>query len=136
MWSAEELASEAQKRMESQPDVPEWTEEELNKFSSERGTGLPEGMEVWTEEDLQELASKRQGGLDIPEWEPDKGMKECVKCGYALRPGWSKCPHCETPVGAKIEPEPSEKPNSDQSEESEDEPDEIKEEIPEEISEE
>lgn len=136
VWSAEELASEAQKRMESQPDVPEWTEEELNKFSSERGTGLPEGMEVWTEEDLQELASKRQGGLDIPEWEPDKNMKECVKCGYALRPGWSKCPHCETPVGAKIEPEPSEKPNSDQSEESEDEPDEIKEEIPEEISEE
>ena len=138
VWSAEELASEAQKRMESQPDVPEWTEEELNKFSSERGTGLPEGMEVWTEEDLQELAHKRQGGLDIPEWEPDKDMKECVKCGYALRPGWSKCPHCETPVGAKIEPEPSEKPSSDQSEESEseDEPDEIKEEIHEEIAEE
>jgi len=136
VWSAEELASEAQKRMQSQPDVPVWTEEELNKFSSERGTGLPEGMEVWTEEDLQELAQKRQGGLDIPEWEPDKDMKECVKCGYALRPGWSKCPHCETPVGTKIEPESSETPSSDQSEESEDEPDEIKEEIPEEISEE
>jgi len=138
VWSAEELASEAQKRMQSQPDVPEWTEEELNKFSSERGTGLPEGMEVWTEEDLQELAHKRQGGLDIPEWVPDKDMKECVKCGYALRPGWSKCPHCETPVGTKIEPEPSEKPSSDQSEESEseDEPDEIKEEIPEEEHEE
>lgn len=130
VWSAEDLASEAQKRMESQPDMPEWTEEELNKFSAERGTGLPEGMEVWTEEDLQDLARKRQGGLDIPEWEPDKNMKECVKCGYALRPGWSKCPHCGTPVGAKVEPEPSEKPISDKNETSEDKPDEIKEEIP------
>ena len=65
------------------------TEDELNKLATERGTGLPEGMEVWTEEDLQDMAQKRQGGLDIPEWEPDKDLKECVKCGYALRPGWS-----------------------------------------------
>ncbi|MFX1376943.1 MAG: hypothetical protein ACFFA0_14150 [Promethearchaeota archaeon] len=130
VWSAEELASEAQKRMQSQPDMPAWTEEELNKFASERGTGLPEGMEVWTEEDLQELARKRQGGLDIPEWEPDKDMKECVKCGYALRPGWSKCPHCETPVGTQVEPESTEEPISEESEEPKDDKEESKEEIP------
>jgi hypothetical protein len=130
IWTAEELASEAQKRMESQPDMPEWTEEELNKFAADRGTGLPEGMEVWTEEDLEELARKRQGGLDIPEWEPDKDLQECVKCGYALRPGWSKCPHCGTPVGAKTEPEQSEQPSLEQSEETEHEPVDKKEEIP------
>ncbi|MBY8990314.1 MAG: hypothetical protein KGD58_06130 [Candidatus Lokiarchaeota archaeon] len=130
VWTAEELASEAQKRMESQPDMPSWTEDELNKFATERGTGLPEGMEVWTEEDLQDLARKRQGGLDIPEWEPDTDLKECVKCGYALRPGWSKCPHCETPVGAKGEPEPTEQPSSEQSEEPKEEPEDKKEEIP------
>jgi len=119
VWTAEELAEQAQQRMQSQPEMPEWTEEELNKLSTERGSGIPEGMEVWTEEELQELARKRQGGLDIPEWEPDKDMKECSKCGYSLRPGWSRCPVCETPVDAKIEPEEiptedvesSEKPN-------------------------
>ncbi|MFX0141451.1 MAG: hypothetical protein ACFFDN_47880, partial [Candidatus Hodarchaeota archaeon] len=31
-WTAEELTEEAQKRMESQPDVPVWTEEDLSKF--------------------------------------------------------------------------------------------------------
>jgi len=127
MWTAEELASEAQKRMGSQPDMPSWTEEELEKFSAERGSGLPEGMEVWTEEELQELARKRQGGLDIPEWEPDKDMKECTKCGYALRPGWSKCPLCETPVGVKVEDDEKE---SEESEQSQEHPSEKKEEIP------
>ncbi|MFX1278733.1 MAG: hypothetical protein ACFFA3_04900 [Promethearchaeota archaeon] len=130
VWTAEELASEAQKRMESQPSMPEWTEEELNKFASERSVGLPEGMEVWTEEDLQELARKRQGGLDIPEWEPDKDLKECVKCGYALRPGWSKCPHCETPVGAKVEPEVEVEQTIEENEETIEESEESKEEIP------
>ncbi|MFX1568526.1 MAG: hypothetical protein ACFFCV_09175 [Promethearchaeota archaeon] len=105
-WTAEELAEEAQKRMSSQPDMPTWSEEELTKFASERGTGLPEGMEVWTEEELEELAKKRQGGLDIPEWKLDETMKECVKCGYSLRPGWNRCPVCETPVGATPEPTP------------------------------
>ncbi|MFX1501237.1 MAG: hypothetical protein ACFFDH_09785, partial [Promethearchaeota archaeon] len=102
-WTAEELAQEAQKRMTSQPDMPSWTEEELTKFSSERGAGLPEGMEVWTEDELQELARKRQGGLDIPEWKVDENMKECTKCGYGLRPGWSRCPVCDTPVGEEPE---------------------------------
>ncbi|MCK5343799.1 MAG: hypothetical protein KAR20_10365, partial [Candidatus Heimdallarchaeota archaeon] len=127
VWTAEELTSEAQKRMTSQPDMPAWTEEELKKFTEERGTGLPEGMEMWTEEDLQELARKRQGGLDIPEWEPDSDMKECAKCGYALRPGWSKCPLCETPVGVTVESD-SEEPEA--SEESQEPSSEIKEEIP------
>ena len=121
-WTPEELAEEAQKRMATQPDIPTWTEEELAKFTSERGTGLPEGMEVWTEQELEELAKKRQGGLDIPEWKVDENLKECVKCGYSLRPGWSRCPVCETPVGAKIEsepePEPREKSASESIEES------------------
>lgn len=130
VWSAEDLASEAQKRMESQPSMPEWTEEELNKFASERGTGLPEGMEVWTEDDLQELARKRQGGLDIPEWAPDKEMNECAKCGYALRPGWSKCPVCETPVGAKPEPESSQQQTPEPEEELKEEENESSEEKP------
>lgn len=101
-WTAEELAQEAQKRMTAQPNIPAWTEDELAKFSSERGSGIPEGMEVWTEEDLQELAEKRRGGgLNIPEWAPDEKMTECSNCGYSLRPGWTKCPICETPVGEK-----------------------------------
>ncbi|MFW9827509.1 MAG: hypothetical protein ACFFEY_07960 [Candidatus Thorarchaeota archaeon] len=113
-WTAEELAEQAQKRMDSQPDIPTWSEEELAKFAEERGTALPPGMEVWTEEELTELAKKRQGGLDIPEWEVDETMKECVKCGYSLRPGWSRCPVCETPVSDKPPtesiPEQDEKP--------------------------
>ncbi|MFW9823952.1 MAG: hypothetical protein ACFFE4_13490, partial [Candidatus Thorarchaeota archaeon] len=130
VWTAEELASEAQKRMESQPSMPTWTEEELSEFAAERGTGLPEGMEVWTEEELQELARKRQGGLDIPEWEPDKDMNECVKCGYALRTGWTKCPVCETPVGAKVEPLPDQESKPEEKEESKEESSEISEEKP------
>ncbi|MFX1303669.1 MAG: hypothetical protein ACFFBV_08425 [Promethearchaeota archaeon] len=128
-WTAEELAEEAQKRMTSQPDIPSWSEEDLAKFAAERGTGIPEGMEVWTEEELQELAKKRQGGLDIPEWKLDESMKECVKCGYSLRPGWSRCPVCETPVDAKVEPEPIEKITPEPSGESEEQPSEKKEEI-------
>ncbi|MHA1912746.1 MAG: hypothetical protein ACW986_01265 [Promethearchaeota archaeon] len=127
VWTAEELASEAQKRMGSQPDMPSWTEDELTKLSEERGSGLPEGMEMWTEDELQELARKRQGGLDIPEWEPDSDMKECTKCGYALRPGWLKCPLCETPVGAKVEEDEKE---SEESEDSQEHPSEKKDEIP------
>jgi hypothetical protein len=94
--------------------MPEWSEEELSKFTAGRRTGLPEGMEVWTEEDLHELARKRQGGLDIPEWEPDKEMGECTKCGYALRSGWSRCPVCETPVGVKSEPKVEPEPELSQ----------------------
>ena len=104
-WTAEELAKEAQKRLTNQPDMPVWSEEELSKFVSERGSVIPEGMEVWTEEDLQELAKKRSGGgLNIPEWE-DQEFPECKNCGYSLRPGWEKCPICDTPVeeeGEKI----------------------------------
>ncbi|MFX0031501.1 MAG: hypothetical protein ACFE8E_08255 [Candidatus Hodarchaeota archaeon] len=98
-WTQEELVQEAQKRMTAQPDIPSWTEEELEKFSSERSSGIPEDMEVWTEEELQDLAEKRRGGgLNIPEWTPDEELAEC-SCGYSLRPGWSKCPICGTPVG-------------------------------------
>ncbi|MFX1490409.1 MAG: hypothetical protein ACFFBI_14755, partial [Promethearchaeota archaeon] len=122
VWTAEELAEEAQQRMQSQPEMSEWTEEELHKLREERGSGIPEGMEVWTEEELQELARKRQGGLDIPEWEPDKDMKECVKCGYSLRPGWSRCPICETPVDAKAETEEISAEDQETSEESTPEP--------------
>ncbi|MFX1409979.1 MAG: zinc ribbon domain-containing protein, partial [Promethearchaeota archaeon] len=109
-WTAEELAEEAQKRMTTQPDIPVWSEEEIEKFVEERQSTLPEGMEYWTEDELQELARKRQGGLDIPEWKPDEDMQECLKCGYALRPGWSKCPHCGTPVGSES-PEESDSPS-------------------------
>jgi hypothetical protein len=119
-WTVDELAEEAQKRMASQPDMPVWSQEELIKFSEERGSGLPEGMEVWTEEQLQELARKRQGGLDIPEWKPDKEMGECSKCGYGLRPGWSKCPICGTPVASEPIPQsesPSEKETSNDKQE-------------------
>jgi len=99
IWSAEELAAQAQSRLNSQPEMPVWTEEELAKHISERGTGLPEGIEMWTEEELLELAKQRGGdGLNIPEWE-DQGLPECKNCGYALRSGWDKCPVCETPVG-------------------------------------
>jgi len=59
-------------------------------------------MEVWKEDELLELAEKRRGGgLNIPEWEPDQDMTECSNCGYSLRPGWAKCPVCDTPVGEK-----------------------------------
>ena len=118
-WTAEELAQEAQKRSGATPPGMEvWTQEDLKEMAEERSAGIPEGMEVWTEEELQELAHKRQGGgLDIPEWETDKDLKECVKCGYSLRKGWSECPICKTPVGAKISPTPSplpeDKPDED-----------------------
>ena len=102
--------------MSSQPDTPTWSEEELSKFAAERGSGIPEGMEVWTEDELQKLTRKRQGGLDIPEWKEDESMKGCVKCGYSLRPGWSRCPVCETPVGTKPELESIEKTKEEVSE--------------------
>ncbi len=121
-WTAEELAEETEKRMSSQPDIPTWTEDDLTKFAAERGTRLPEGMEVWTEEELQELSKKRQGGLDIPEWNVDDSMKECAKCGYSLRPGWSRCPVCETPVSTEPESEPIEQPIRELSEETEEQP--------------
>ena len=132
-WTAEELSEEAQKRMSAQPDMPSWSEEDLEKFATERGAGIPDGMEVWTEDELQELAKKRQGGLDIPEWELDETMKSCAKCGYSLRPGWSRCPVCETPVDAKPEPEPQEGPSEESIEESTPEPSEesVEESIPE-----
>ncbi len=109
-WTAEELTEEAQKRLETQPNMPTWTEEELSKFSEGRNSGIPEGMEVWTEDELQDLAEKRRGGgLNIPEWKPDEDMLECLNCGYSLRPGWKKCPICETPIGeGKKEEQPQE----------------------------
>ena len=110
-WTAEELASEAQKRLATQPNLPTWKEEDLTKFAEERGSGIPEGMEVWKEEDLQDLAEKRRrGGLNIPEWQPDQDMGECASCGYGLRPGWAKCPVCDTPVGEKASGDVKEEP--------------------------
>jgi len=101
-WTADELASEAQKRLAAQPDLPTWTEEDLSKFAEERGSGIPEGMDVWKEEELLDLAEKRRrGGLNIPEWQPDQDMTECSSCGYGLRPGWTKCPVCDTPIEEK-----------------------------------
>jgi len=123
-WTAEELASEAQKRLAAQPDLPTWSEEDLVKFAEERGSGIPEGMDVWKEEDLLDLAEKRRrGGLNIPEWQPDQDMSECSSCGYSLRPGWKKCPVCDTPVGEKAsqEEEPKEPSKEDQNEISEEE---------------
>ncbi|MFX1287546.1 MAG: hypothetical protein ACFFFY_03155 [Promethearchaeota archaeon] len=123
-WTPEELANEAQKRLATQPDLPTWSEEDLVKFAEERGSGIPDGMEVWKEEELQELAEKRRrGGLNIPEWQPDQDMSECSGCGYSLRPGWTKCPVCDTPVGEKPskeeKEEPRELPEEDQDEISE-----------------
>ena len=116
-WTAEELANEAQKRLAAQPNLPTWKEEDLQKLAEERGSGIPAGMEVWKEDDLQELAEKRRrGGLNIPEWKPDENMPECASCGYSLRPGWTKCPVCETPVGEK----PSKEEKKDPIEPSED----------------
>lgn len=109
-WTPEQLAAEAQKRGAGvPPGMATWSEEDLAKQAAERGSGLPAGMEVWKEEDLLELAKKRQGGaLDIPEWEPDPEMNECANCGYGLRKGWSECPICDTPVGAKAPSKPEE----------------------------
>jgi hypothetical protein len=110
-WTAEELANEAQKRLAAQPNLPTWKEEDLQKLAEERGSGIPAGMEVWKEEDLREMAEKRRrGGLNIPEWKPDEGMAECASCGYSLRPGWAKCPVCETPVGEKPSQEEKHEP--------------------------
>ncbi len=111
-WTAEELAQASQQRGGAPPPGMEyWTEENLRMMAEKRTGGIPQGMEVWTEEDLQELARKRKGGsLDIPQWEEDKDLTECVKCGYSLRKGWAECPICETPVGAKISPTPSSLP--------------------------
>ncbi|MHA1320493.1 MAG: hypothetical protein ACTSQ1_11885 [Promethearchaeota archaeon] len=110
-WTAEELANEAQKRLATQPNLPTWKEEDLQKLAEERGSGIPAGMEVWKEDDLQDLAEKRRrGGLNIPEWKPDEDMPECSSCGYSLRPGWTKCPVCETLVGEKPSQEEKKEP--------------------------
>ena len=110
-WTAEELANEAQKRLATQPNLPTWKEEDLHKLAEERGSGIPEGMEVWKEEDLQDLAEKRKrGGLNIPEWKPDQDMPECASCGYSLRPGWTKCPVCDAAVGEKTSEDAKEEP--------------------------
>ena len=122
-WTAEELAEEAQKRMATQPDMPVWSEDELTKLAEERGSTLPEGMEFWTEEELQDLARKRQGGLDIPEWKPDEEMRECSKCGYGLRPGWSKCPICGTSVDSKSTPQSDDPSQTETSENKQEIPD-------------
>jgi len=101
-WTAEELAQDVQQRGGgSPPGMAVWTEEDLQKAAAERGTGIPEGMEVWTEEDLQELTRKRQGGLDIPEWQPEEDLPKCPKCEYSLRKGWSECPICGLAIGAE-----------------------------------
>jgi len=111
VWTAEDLANEAQKRLAAQPNIPSWSEDELTKFAEGRGSGIPEGMEVWKEDELLELAEKRRsGGLNIPEWQPDQDMTECFNCGYSLRPGWVKCPVCDTPVGEKPSEEVKEEP--------------------------
>ncbi len=111
VWTAEDLANEAQKRLAAQPNIPSWSEEELTKLAESRGSGIPEGMEVWKEEDLLELAEKRRsGGLNIPEWQPDQDITECSNCGYGLRPGWAKCPVCDAPVGEKTSEEDKEEP--------------------------
>ena len=110
-WTAEDLANEAQKRLAAQPNIPSWSEEEIIKFAESRGSGIPEGMEVWKEDELLDLAEKRRsGGLNIPEWQPDHDMTECSNCGYSLRPGWAKCPVCDTPVGEKSSEEVKEEP--------------------------
>jgi len=118
-WTAEELAEESQKRGGGiSTGMEVWSEEDLKKMAEERNVGIPEGMEVWTEDELQELARKREGGgLDIPEWEPDKDLLECSKCGYSLRKGWSECPICETPVGAEAPSTPSQPPEDKADEE-------------------
>jgi len=126
VWTAEDLANEAQKRLATQPNIPSWSEDELIKFADNRGSGIPEGMEVWKEEELVELAEKRRsGGLNIPEWQPDQDMTECSNCGYSLRPGWTKCPVCGTLIGEKpseeVKEEPEEPKESEEPEESSDE---------------
>ena len=48
--------------------------------------------------------------MNIPEWQPDQDMGECASCGYSLRPGWTKCPVCDTPVGEKASEDVKEEP--------------------------
>jgi hypothetical protein len=101
-WTPEELAEQRQSRQGNIPnDMEVWTPEELAEQSKSRESNLPEGMEMWNEEELKELAEKRQGGIDMPEWEPDEEMKECSNCGYSLRAEWAECPICGTPVGGE-----------------------------------
>jgi hypothetical protein len=128
VWTQEELANEAQKRGTGgvPPGMETWDEDALAKVAAERGSGIPEGMEVWTEDDLADLAKQRQGGgLNIPEWKDDGSVLECSKCGYGLRKGWTECPICGTPVGAKPAEQPSPAPSSEQP------PEPVKETIPE-----
>ncbi|MFO8017329.1 MAG: hypothetical protein R6U96_01730 [Promethearchaeia archaeon] len=101
VWNEEELQEQAQNRQGGVPsDMESWDKESLQNLAEERGSGIPEGMEVWSEEELEELKKKRQGQeLNIPEWQEEGNLRECLNCGYGLRKGWTKCPICETPVG-------------------------------------
>ena len=118
--------SETLRRTGLSADKPSsWSEEDLLKFSEERGSGIPEGMEVWKEEDLQELAEKRRrGGLNIPEWKPDQDMTECASCGYGLRPGWTKCPVCDAPIGEEPTENDTDEPKESSNEVQSDDPEE------------
>jgi len=143
VWTAEELADEAQKRGTGgvPPGMESWDEDSLSKMAADRGSGIPEGMEVWTEDDLEKLAKERQGGgLNIPEWKDDGSLNECSNCGYGLRKGWDECPICGTPVGTKPAaqpetPSPTEKPSEPENKPSP-EPQEKPQETPQEKSEE
>jgi len=60
--------------------------------------------------------------LNIPEWKPDQDMPECASCGYSLRPGWTKCPVCDTPIGKAPTEDETDKPKESSDEVKSDDP--------------
>lgn len=54
------------------------------------------------ETDVFGSGAKSSNYLDSDEPSGNNDMKQCPKCGYPLRPGVDKCPHCKFSIGQTI----------------------------------
>jgi hypothetical protein len=101
VWTEEELEADAKARgVGPEANLPVWTEEELEADAKTRGIGPELNLPEWTEEELEKESARRQGAFNIPEWVEDNNMPVCPACGYVCRPGWPTCPVCGAEIKA------------------------------------
>ncbi len=109
VWTEAELEKEAQTRGDPTAGMATWTEADLAEDAKKRG--LPANLEYWSEADLDKDREKGHT-VDIPEWKEEE-LPTCPKCGYAIRRGWDTCPACDTPLtGTEVPAKPAEKPEA------------------------
>lgn len=104
VWTEEDLAEDAKKRSASSSiNLPTWSAEELEEEAKKRSGGV--NLPMWTEEDLEKDNKQRHSGSSIPEWKEDENLLTCSKCGYSCKPDWNECPVCGTGLKNKIDKE-------------------------------